>query len=154
MAWLNNAYAMEVDLVKTLEGQLPDAKDYPDVEMGIKDHLEKTKGHAEKIKRVIEKNGGDVSAIKAGAGAVMGMMKGISTKMMHDKIVTNLIMDYAAEHFEMATYRTLIAAANEVGDEESVPVFEEILEDEKEMEEKIEKAEPMVVKQFLSTHEE
>jgi hypothetical protein len=27
--WLNTAYAMEIDIRKTLEGQLDDAKDYP-----------------------------------------------------------------------------------------------------------------------------
>jgi ferritin-like metal-binding protein YciE len=27
--WLNTAYAMEIDIRKTLEGQLDDAQDYP-----------------------------------------------------------------------------------------------------------------------------
>lgn len=154
LTWLNNAYAMEIDLTKTLEAQLDDFEDYPEALRGVQEHLEVTKRHAEHVKSCIERLGGDASVIKSGLANMMGMMKGASMEVMHDKVVKNMLADYAAEHLEISSYKALIETAKEVDDTEGVRVFEKILKDEEEMAQTIEKQLPKILKQFLATHDE
>ena len=45
----------------------------------------------------------------------------------------NAIAEFASEHFEIACYSSLSAAAAELGYEDAVPVLEDILADEQEM---------------------
>ena len=45
-------------------------------------------------------------------------------------MIKNFLADYAAEHFEIASYQSLIATARIVGEEQCVPVLEEILREE------------------------
>jgi len=154
LTWLNNAYAMEVDITKTLEGQLGDFADFPAVKKKVEMHLEQTRGHVDKVKECIERNEGSVSVIKEGMASMTGMMKGVGMAIMHDKVIKNSIADYATEFMEIATYRTLIDTAKEVGDKESVPILNSILKEEQEMAKIIEKDMPKVLKEFLKAHEE
>lgn len=64
---------------------------------------------------------------------VMGIVQGASTGAAMDEMVKNCLADYATEHFEIASYRALSAAAQKVGDQETVIVCEEIIKDEQEM---------------------
>lgn len=154
MTWLNNAYAMETDIVKTLESQIDDFDDFPDVQGMVRQHLEESKGHAEKVKACIERRGGDVSDIKSGMANIMATLKGASMEMMHDKAIKNTLVNYATEHFEIASYKSLIETAREVGDTESIPVFEGIIAEEEDMARMIDSEMPNTIREFLKNHNE
>jgi len=53
--------------------------------------------------------------------------------MYHDEIVKNFLSDYAAEQFEIACYRSLVAAAEELGQPEIARTCEDILAEEQAM---------------------
>ncbi|MFO0704003.1 MAG: DUF892 family protein [Patescibacteria group bacterium] len=154
LSWLNDAYSLETDIANTLESQVDDFDEYPDMKDSIKKHLDETKEHAKKLKNVIEKMGGDVSELKSGIATIMGKAKGVTAETMHDKVVKNAIADYATEYTEIGSYKSLIEAAKIVGDEESVKVFEDILEEEYGMADTIEESLPDLVTEYLVTHEE
>ena len=52
--------------------------------------------------------------MKSGAAKLSGMAQGASTGLARDELVKNVLSDYAAEHMEIASYRSLIAAAEEL----------------------------------------
>lgn len=150
LSWLNDAYAMENNLIQVLENHAKDAKDHPQVQQRIQQHLETTRRHADLVKGRIQALGGDVSSIKSGMGSLSGMLQGISTGMAKDELVKNALSDYAAENFEIASYTSLIAAAQAAGDMETVRVCQEILRDEQEMARWLEQQIPNVTTMFLS----
>lgn len=131
--WLRDAHAMENALENVLENHVKDAEGHPQMQAKIQQHLTETRRHAELVRGCIERHGADTSAVKTGLGNLIGWMQGISTGAAEDELVKNALADYAAEHFEMACYRALIIAAEEVGDSETARVCEEILRDEQEM---------------------
>jgi ferritin-like metal-binding protein YciE len=57
----------------------------------------------------------------------------MSTALARDELVKNALHDYATEYFEMASYKSLIAAAQDIGDQETVNVCQQILQDEESM---------------------
>jgi len=89
------------------------------------------------------------STVKSGMANVMGMLQGMSTGMAQDELVKNGIADYATEYFEMASYKALITAAQELGDQESVRTFQEILRDEEEMANWLNQQLPTIVQETM-----
>ncbi len=66
IAWLNDAHGMENALIQILEHQIKDAKDYPQVQSKLEQHLEQTRRHAQMVKDCIERLGGKTSTVKTG----------------------------------------------------------------------------------------
>jgi ferritin-like metal-binding protein YciE len=133
ISWLNDAYGMEKALVQILEHQVKDAKEYPEVEARLQLHLDETRSHAQLVQSSIERLGGHTSTIKSGIASLFGQVQAVSTGPAKDELVKNSLADFAAENFEIASYRSLIAAADEVNDQETVTMCQQILRDEEAM---------------------
>jgi ferritin-like metal-binding protein YciE len=149
LSWLNDAYGMENALVQILEHQVKDAQDYPQVQARLQEHLEVTRQHAERVKGCIERLGGDTSSIKTGMANLFGQMQALSTGAAEDEMVKNALADYAAENFEVASYTALIAAAEQVGDMQTVTVCQQNKQQDLEMAQWIGQNLPTLVQQTL-----
>lgn len=145
IAWLNDAYGMEQSITHVLENHAKDAKDHPQLQSGIQQHLEATKRHADLVKQQIERLGGSTSTVKTAMSHVMGMGQSVSTGMAKDELVKNALADYSTEHMEIASYRALQAAATEIGDQELARTCETIIADEMAMAQFLEQNLPLVV---------
>jgi ferritin-like metal-binding protein YciE len=93
--------------------------------------MEETRRHAELVRGCIERLGEKPSTAKSLLGQMLGAGQSVATGMFRDEVVKNFLADFAAENFEIASYRALIAAARAVGDEETARVCEEILREER-----------------------
>jgi ferritin-like metal-binding protein YciE len=155
ISWLNDAYAMEQSLVHNLEQKSKDAADAGLTSLcaRLDEHVEETKLHAEMVKSCVERLGGDVSRFKNLLAKTAGLFRG-STKGIYDDVsVKNILESYAAENFEIASYVSLIAAATDIGDDETVSICSTILEQEKAMADWIQRNVPLVTHEYLSHHE-
>jgi ferritin-like metal-binding protein YciE len=85
------------------------------------------------VKGCVERMGGETSGIKSGMASVMGAVQGMSTKLAKDELIKNTLHDYGTEHFEIACYTSLIAAAENLGDQETARVCRGILRDDQAM---------------------
>lgn len=149
IGWLNDAYSMEKGLVQVLENHANDVKDRPDLYQKIAQHLEQTRMHAERVRECVERLGGSTSSVKTAMGAISGFFQGRSTGAAPDELVKNALSDYAAEHFEIASYRALITAARALGENEVARICEDILRDEEDMARWLEAQLPKAVTEYL-----
>ncbi|HEX2101038.1 MAG TPA: ferritin-like domain-containing protein, partial [Candidatus Synoicihabitans sp.] len=149
ISWLNSAYSMEQSLAQVLENHVSDAKDFPWVRERLELHLAETRRHAERVSESLDLLGSKPSTLKAAVGNISGMVQGMSTGMFKDELVKNFLSDYAAEHFEIACYRSLIAAAEELGQPKIAMIAQEILRDEVEMASWLEENIPEVTRLYL-----
>lgn len=134
IAWLNDAYAMEQSQTKVLQNHAEDAPpDMPELRQKDLQHLYETRRHVEKIARCLDLLGEKPSKTKGLLGSVMGKAQGAVTGAFGDEIMKNCLQDYAMEHFEIACYRSLIVAAEELGRREIVEICEGILKEEESM---------------------
>jgi len=147
--WLNDAYGMENALIKILDHQIKDARDYPPVQAKLEQHLEQTKRHAQLVKDCVEAHGGKTSTTKTGMAKLFGQMQAVSTGSARDEMVKNALADYAAENFEVASYTALICAAQELGDQPTVSVCQQILQEDQEMATWLQNNLPGLVQQVL-----
>jgi ferritin-like metal-binding protein YciE len=116
IAWLNDAHAMETQLLPVLRNHAQDMKGNPVAQRRIEEHVRETEQHAERVRQAVELLGSNTSTIKSGLASVMGMAQSVSTGIFSDELVKNALTDYAAEQFEVAAYKALIAAADEMGE--------------------------------------
>lgn len=133
MTWLRDAHAMERSMERVLQNHVKAAEGYPEIRDRLNQHLLETRAQADRIDRCLRDHGHAPSAIKSTAASVMGMIEGSSTMLFGDELVKNILADYAMEHFEIACYTALIAAAEEVGDETIAETCREILREEQAM---------------------
>ncbi len=149
LAWLNDAYGMEIALSRTLQRHVKDARDYPEIQTMLQQHLEQTRHHADLVKSCIKRLGGSTSSMKTTLGAVVGKAQGLSARLASDQLIKNALADVAAENFEVASYAALIAAAQELGDEETVSTCQQVLREDQEMARWIEERLPMIARETL-----
>lgn len=146
IAWLNDAYSTEIAMIPVLQNHAADAEEYPEIRKRDLQHLEETRRQAEQLKNLIQQLGGKVSTSKTILGKIIGMGQSVSTEFFSDQITKNFLADYAAEHFEIASYKALIATAEQIGEHQCIPVLEGILREEEAMARWIEEHLPLAVR--------
>ena len=130
ISWLNDAYSTELAMMPVLENHAADARDHPEIYQREMRHLAETRRQAERLETMIKSLGGKISTVKSITGKTLGLGKSISTEFFSDEMIKNFISDFAAENLEIASYRSLIATAKHIGENQCVPVLEEILAEE------------------------
>ena len=133
LSWLKDAHAMEVGALPTLQHHADAAQNYPEVREKLLQHHEQTRRHAELIGGCLERLGTSPSALKETVGTAFGKVTGLVNLPTKDPVIKNALGDYAAEHFEIASYKSLIAGAEKAGDLSTADVCRQILQEEEEM---------------------
>ncbi len=152
-AWLKDAYGMEMALVPVLENHAKDAKNYPEFQQRIQEHVEETKNHAQMVKQALERLGDKPSATKSVIGDVTGAVQSVATGPFKDELVKDSLMDYGTENFEIACYNALIAAATELGDTQTAAICAEIRDEEQDMADWLDEHLPMAVAETIRKKE-
>jgi ferritin-like metal-binding protein YciE len=151
ISWLNNAYAMEESVAEALEQQASVIKGNKEIDEKIKEHIHDTKEQSKRIKKLIESAGGEISDMKKVFGETMSMIKEKLIGTQEDKLVKFMSANYATEHLEIATYTSLIVAADQVEDEDAIEILEQSLDEEEQMADWIEERLPQLTQDYLES---
>ncbi|MEX0876099.1 MAG: DUF892 family protein [Phycisphaerales bacterium] len=150
IAWLKDAHAMESALETTLTKQMEHAESDTTLHMRLKQHREETRQHAKLVEQILHRYGTDESALKDMTGKTQALFTGWFHGSAPDTAIKDVLAGVAAEHYEIACYRALQAAATALGDNETVRICEQILLDEKDMAEFLEAQLPRVTQLDLA----
>ena len=133
ITWLKDAHAFESKMLPELKAHAAQAAEHPQVQAMILQHAAETEQHAETVSRLIEQFGGSVSALKTVVGQTVGAAMGASTRLAEDAVVKNAIAEFTFEHTEIASYLSLIAAAEHLHLTEAIEPLRTILRQEEAM---------------------
>ena len=150
IAWLNDAHAMEEGLISMLEKQIEETEGKPEMQEMLKQHLAETKHHAELVRSCLTRHGAEPSGSKDMLAKVTSAINGFGMSLTSDAMVKNVHSSHAAEHFEIASYTVIKAAAAELGDLDTVAVCDEIIPQERAMGDWLLKQIPVAVTEYLS----
>jgi len=144
---LKDLFSAENQLIKALP-KMAKAAANPELRAGFLEHLEQTKGHAERLQRACERLGATPKGKKC--AAMEGLIEEGKEMMEEDAEPSVLDAGLIAaaqkvEHYEMASYGTVRTWANLLGESEIAGLLQETLDEEKATDEKLTKlAEEMV----------
>jgi ferritin-like metal-binding protein YciE len=153
MQWLRDAHAAEEQDETMLSGMASRIKNYPDLKSRIEQHIGETQRHAELVRGCIERRGESTSMIKDSGAKMIGLGQAMSGMFVGDEVMKGSIASYAFEAMEIASYRILIDAAKQVGDQETARTCEQILHEEEAMAHWIEQNLPKLTRQYLALEE-
>src|SRR5215218_1396874 len=108
ISYLNDAYAMENQIVQVLENHVQQAQEFPQIAAQIQQHLEQTKQHRDRMAARLQAYNEQPSAIKDMGSGMMGNMMGAMAGMRPDSLSRNARDEYVTEHLEIAAYTLLI----------------------------------------------
>ncbi len=116
---LRNAHAMERQSQELMKWQAVRLADYPEIEQRIRAHMEETDEQLRRLERCLESLNERPSILKDTALSLLGNLTATSNAMGEDEILKNMFSNYAFEHYELATYKSLVRMAQELGLEEA-----------------------------------
>ena len=134
---LQDLYNAEQQLIKALP-KMAKAANSEELKAAFEEHLEVTRGHAERIETICAQMGEKASGKKC--KAMEGLVKEGSEVIEED--MTDELKDAAliaaaqrVEHYEIAGYGCVRAYADKLGDEEAADLLGQTLDEEKEADE-------------------
>ena len=150
IAWLKDAHAMETGSLPLLRSQVGDARQGLAARVRRESHLRETEHHAERVRQALQALGSAPAPLQPASESVIGLAKGITSRVFSDPIVKNVIADLAAEHFEIAAYTALIAAAEHAGETEVARLCRLNRGEDEEMAEWLDAQIPIVIAETLA----
>jgi ferritin-like metal-binding protein YciE len=136
---LQDIYHAEKQLVKALPKMAKKAKS-DQLRQAVEHHLEETKGHVQRLEQVFEKL--DARPRAKRCEAMEGLIE--EAEELMGEIATPEVLDAAmiaaaqkVEHYEIASYGTLNALAEELGHTEAARLLEQTLNEEKAADQKL-----------------
>ena len=153
IGWLNDAHAMETELMPILRNHARDLTAMPAARRRMEQHLTETETHAARVRTAVESLGGSISTVKSGLASVAGSLLSVGGALFTDELVKNGLTDYAAEQFEVAAYTALAAAADELGELEVARLCLQNLKEDEAMAEWLRLQLPKLVRKTLRDEE-
>ncbi|MFL9904415.1 ferritin-like domain-containing protein [Paraburkholderia fungorum] len=136
---LSDIYSAEKQMTKSLP-KMARAATSPDLRSAFETHLEETQGQIERIDQVVEASGIKLKRIKC--VAMEGLVEEGQEQI--DEIEKGPVLDTAliataqkVEHYEIASYGSLIALAKQAGETAAVKLLAETLKEEKATDDKL-----------------
>jgi ferritin-like metal-binding protein YciE len=136
---LKDLYNAENQLIKALP-KMAKAANAEELRSGFEEHLEQTKGHAQRLEQIFQSLGEKPTGKKC--KAMEGLVaEGAETidEDFEGEVADAALIGAArrVEHYEIAAYSTVIKFAELLGEDEAAKLLEQTLEEETETDEKL-----------------
>jgi len=133
IAGLKDAYAMERQAEDMLTAQSKHFEDYPQVKARLDQHNAETRQQQKRLEQCLEDLEESPSILKDAAMRVVGNVQSMFNAAAQDAVIKDTLADYAFEHFEIASYKGLIALAELNGKQNIATTCRQSLEEERSM---------------------
>lgn len=133
LQWLRDAHAMEKQAETMLNGMEERIEHYPQLRKRLAQHLKETQHQAQRLDDALGRLGTSSSALKDTAASMTTMLQNLMTSMAGDEVMKGVLAGYTFEHYEIGSYRILIAAAETLGDKDTARICRENLREEEDM---------------------
>jgi ferritin-like metal-binding protein YciE len=133
ITWLRDAHAMEAAHVDNIERLIGVTDDYPQFKAQLQRHLDATRRQRQEIERQLESMGSDNSVLKDWAMRLSGRLEPLLSVLTPDSMPKHCLAAHGYEAFEIASYRSLLGAAEELGMTDLRAMCERFIREEQEM---------------------
>jgi ferritin-like metal-binding protein YciE len=149
IAWLRDAHAMEAATTDNLERLSSRADDYPELKSQLRRHLEVSRRQREELEQQIKKLGSDTSTLKDLTMRFIGWVQPYVGALAPDEMPKHCLAAHAWENFEIASYRELLGAAQELGMNDLEQMCERFIREEQDMAQFLFDHLPEITRQYL-----
>lgn len=130
---LRNQHAVETQAVQLLSRQVERLENYPEMEARMRLHIDESKVQAQRIEHLLDGLGESASSLKDAGMGLMGNMAALAHTVAPDEVLKNTLANFAFEHFEIASYKSLLALSDATGLANATAALTESLREEEDM---------------------
>jgi ferritin-like metal-binding protein YciE len=149
LAWLRDAHAMEAATADNLERLIGRADPYPPLKRALDGHLQVTRRQRDAIGRELERLESDTSALKDMAMKFAGRVQPFLAGLSSDEMPKHCIAAYGWQSFQIASYRSMLGAAEELGMAELRQLCERFIKEEQTLADFLFENLPEITRQYL-----
>jgi ferritin-like metal-binding protein YciE len=133
VAGLRNQHAVEEQAISLLQRQVERLENYPEMEARMRQHIEESQQQARRLETLLGEFGSERSGLKDTMMSMVGNMAAITHAAASDEVMKNTFANYAFEHFEIASYKSLLELADLTGHASAVTALRQSLAEEEDM---------------------
>jgi ferritin-like metal-binding protein YciE len=133
LAGLRNQHAVEIQAIALLERQVGRLENYPEMSERMRRHIEESREQARRIEELLSGLGSRHAALKDTAMSMVGSLLALAHAPASDEVVKNTFANYAFEHYEIASYQSLLALADAMGHSAAKSALQASLREEQAM---------------------
>jgi ferritin-like metal-binding protein YciE len=130
---LRNMHALEITAIELTQRQIERLEHYPAMKARLERHHAESEQQAGRLEHILERHETSSSAVKNTVTGVMGNVAAALHVPASDEILKNTFANFAFEHQEIAAYTSLIAMAEAIGDQQSIPLLQQSMSEEQAM---------------------
>jgi ferritin-like metal-binding protein YciE len=119
--YIDDAYAMEQNVLRMLDGMIGTTED-PQMKRALERHKKQTEKQAERLEECLREHDASPSGAKQAGGLMAALMKSVVDMARGDKAGRNARDGFATEHMEIASYQMLERVAKKAGDKHTAAV--------------------------------
>lgn len=112
---LRNQHAVENQAIELLERQVGRLENYPEMEQRMRRHIEESREQARRLEDLLSQFDTSHSAIKDTMMSMVGNMAALGHSTAPDEVLKNTLANFAFEHYEIASYASLLTLADLAG---------------------------------------
>jgi ferritin-like metal-binding protein YciE len=130
---LRNQHAVEHQAIELLERQVGRLENYPEMAERMRRHIGESQEQARRIEELLGQLDTSHSGLKDTMMSLVGNLAALGHGAAPDEVVKNTFANFAFEHFEIASYMSLLTLAELAGHNAGRSALATSLEEEKQM---------------------
>ena len=130
---LRNQHAVEEQAISLLQRQVERLESYPEMEARMRQHIDESTQQAHRLEELLTEFGTSRSGLKDTMMSMAGNMAAMTHAMTSDEVMKNTFANYAFEHFEIASYKSLLDLAEMTGHQNAIAPLRQSLSEEEAM---------------------
>ena len=130
---LKNAYALEEHAADVTQNQASRLGDYPELQRRVRQHHEETLRQRDRLGDCLSDLGESPSTLKDTALRLVGNLQTLFHATADDEVLKGTFASVSLEHYEIASYRSLIAMAEDCNERSVAEVCRQNLREEEAM---------------------
>jgi ferritin-like metal-binding protein YciE len=130
---LRNQHAVENQAIELLERQVGRLENYPEMRDRMQRHIEESREQARRLEELLADHDTSHSAFKDAMMSIVGNLAALGHSTASDEVVKNTFANFAFEHYEIASYSSLLTLAELAGHTAARTALNASLREEKDM---------------------
>ena len=130
---LKNAYALESHAADVTENQAGRLGEYPELQRRIQQHHSETLGQRDRLGECLSRMGENPSSLKDSVLRLVGNMQAMFHASADDEVLKGTFASVSLEHYEIASYKSLISMAEACNESSVADVCRQNLREEEAM---------------------
>ena len=151
---LVNLHAVEKQALAIIGPQIARLEHYPEVADRLRLHRDETDAQIARLDEILTGFDTSASFLKDTALSMSGGMAALGHSVAGDEILKNSFANYAFEHFEIASYKSVITLAGDGGFASAATSLQQSLREEESMAQWLDDALPRITRQYAALYVE